>query len=99
MKWSLTEYPVKVMRSPVIDRLIVRMPCHKWKKLSHASLNIFGKPSEYVPSGVKLPEASANLCQMVHISIALCKYVFGFPQSMMNTGSQPNSIANFGFPY
>ena len=34
--------------------------------VSQASINMFGGPSEYVPSGAQFSEASAKMCQVVH---------------------------------
>ena len=85
--------------------------CHS-RTFWEASPSIFGVPSECVPSGEKLSQASANmcqvehnfqrhltvnLCQIVHIFIALCEYVFSLRQCMTNSCSQLNSIANLGF--
>ena len=57
----------------------------------------FGGFCEYVQSGAKFLKASVNLCQMMHIFIAFCKYVFCLRQCMMNSGFQLNSIAYLGF--
>ena len=72
-------------------------------KLSEASENMcqvvhnFQRPLKICAKWCTTFGGLCELWQKVHIFIVLREYVFGLPQCMTNSGSQPNSIVNLVF--